>query len=114
MDRWLFLEQENGLSLKSFLEEQELKTFAIYGMASIGKHLLIQARKEGLEPAFGIDRYVGQFGDDFKIYRPEEEIPQTDCIIVTAYDYESIARSLKQKVDARILYIGDILSAMQN
>lgn len=112
-DKWLFIEQENRFCLKGFLNGKGYRSFAIYGMASLGKHLLISARKEGIEPEYGIDRYVGQFGDDFKIYRPEEELPKVDCIIVTAYDYENICLLLRDKVESDIIYIGDVLFTMQ-
>ncbi len=111
-DRWLFLEQEGRFCLKDYLQKKGYCNFAIYGMASLGKHLLIGARKEGIEPDFGIDRYVGQFGDNFKVYRPEEELPDTDCIIVTAYDYENINASLTSKVNSSVIYIGDVLNEM--
>lgn len=111
-DRWLFLEQEGKFAIKDYLYQNGYRNFAIYGMASLGKHLLIQARKEGIEPAFGIDRYVGQFGEEFKIYRPEEAFPDIDCIIVTAYDYEEIRDMLKQKARGRILYLGDVINSI--
>lgn len=112
IDRWLFLEQENGFSIKEYLYKNGYNNFAIYGMASLGKHLLIQSRKEGIEPAFGIDRYVGQFGEDFTIYRPEDHFPLTDCIIVTAYDYEEIRVMLQNKDCSTIVYLGDVILSM--
>lgn len=112
VDRWLFLEQERNYSIKNYLHSIGSSSFAIYGMSSLGKHLLLRARKEGIEPAYGIDRYVGQFGDDFKIYRPEEELPNVDCIIITAYDYEEIKNTLKKKTNAKIVYIGEMIEDM--
>ncbi len=112
VDRWLFLEQERNYSIKNYLHSIGCSSFAIYGMSSLGKHLLLRARKEGIEPAYGIDRYVGQFGDDFKIYRPEEELPNVDCIIITAYDYEEIKNTLKKKTNAKIVYIGEMIEDM--
>lgn len=116
VDRWLFLEQENSICLKEYLSKRGFGNFAIYGMASLGKHLLLQARKESIEPLFGIDRYVGQFGETFKIYRPEDNFPETDCIIVTAYDYEDICEKLKSKIESEIeiIYLGDMLCEMQS
>lgn len=113
VDRWLFLEQDDKVNLRKFLSNKGYASFAIYGMSSIGKHLLLQARKEGIEPEFGIDRYVGQFGDDFKIYRPEERFPNVDCIIVTAYDYEFIKKKIEKRVTCDIAYIGDVIYSMQ-
>ena len=106
------MEQESNYSIRNYLHSIGCSSFAIYGMSSLGKHLLLRARKEGIEPAYGIDRYVGQFGDDFKIYRPEEELPSIDCIIVTAYDFEEIKNKLKKKINAQIVYIGDLIESI--
>lgn len=108
-DAWLSVMQDGTFSLKKYLEKRGFSNVAIYGMSSLGKHLLVQARKENIEPLYGVDRYVGQFGIDFKIYRPEEELPDVDCIIVTAYDYESIKEYLQEKGIGNIVYLGDIV-----
>ena len=73
------------------------------------KHLLIQLRKENVDVDFGIDRYVGQFGSDFQVYRPEEQFPETDAIIITAYDVASIMENLKNKYHGRIIGLGEII-----
>ena len=81
-------------------------------MSSIGKHLLIQLQKEGINVAFGIDRYVGQFGNDFIIYRPEETFPAVDAVIVTAYDVFGIKEFLQNSYHGRILELNNILDRM--
>ena len=72
LDKCLFLEQGNKIDFKGFLEKEKICSIAIYGMASLGKHLFMELRKENIAVSFGIDRYVGQFGNDLKIYCPEE------------------------------------------
>ena len=110
VDRWLFSYQDKKPFIKDFLVSKGYKSFAIYGMSSLGKHLTLQAKEEGISPAFGVDRYVGMFGEDFKIYRPEEELPTVDCIIVTAFDYTEIKENLKKKTKAEVVYIGDVVN----
>ncbi len=112
LDKWLFLEQENKCSFLSVLANRGIETVAIYGMASLGKHLLIQLKKEKVQVSFGIDRYVGQFGEDFKIYRPEEAFPEVDAIIITAFDVEAIEARLRHKYVGRILGVGELIDEM--
>lgn len=81
-------------------------------MAALGKHLLIQLRKENVNLLFGIDRYVGQFGNDFRIYRPEEEFPEVDAIIITSYDTVSICRQLEGKFKGKVLTAEMIIEEM--
>ena len=61
---------------------------------------------------FGIDRYVGQFGNDFRIYRPEEEFPEADAIIITAYDSASICRQLEGKFKGKLITVETIIEEM--
>lgn len=112
LDKWLFLEQDEQITFKSYFEEENIKSVAIYGMSSIGKHLLIQLQKEGINVAFGIDQYVGQFGNDFIIYRPEEDFPAVDAVIVTAYDVFGIKEFLQTTYQGRILELNNLLDVM--
>lgn len=112
MDKWLFLEEENRVHFAAFLEMEQVRTVAIYGMSALGKHLLAELRREKVRVCFGIDRYVGQFGDDYKIYRPEEIFPDVDAIIITAYDTTAIANILQTKYHGKIFGLEEIIDAM--
>lgn len=112
LDKWLFLEQEGRVDFSAFMKAEKIESIAIYGMAALGKHLLLQLRKERIEAAFGIDRYVGQFGSDYTIYRPEEEWPTVDAIIITAYDTASISEQLRRCYKGQIFALDEILDDM--
>lgn len=112
VDRWLFLEQENKVDFAKYFRMCRINSVAIYGMAALGKHVLTQLRKEGIFPLFGIDRYVGQFGDDFKIYRPEEELPDVDAVVITAYDSNAIYEQMKNRCGAKMIALGYIIDEM--
>lgn len=112
MDKWLYLERENCVNFSAFLNSEGIKRVAIYGMASLGKHLLIQLRRESIIVAFGIDRYVGQYGDDITIYRPEDKFPQADAIIITSYDIISITQMLRCKYEGKIYSLEEIIDSM--
>ena len=55
---------------------------------------------------------MGQFGSDYKIYRPEECFPHVDAIIVTAYDTMLIKKQLKHSYKGKIFGLEDILDEM--
>lgn len=112
IDKWLFLEQENKIDFIRYFGTNGIDSVAIYGMAALGKHLLVQLRKEGVNLLFGIDRYVGQFGNDFKIYRPEEDFPDVDAVIITAYDADAISARMRDKYKGKIITLEDIIAAM--
>lgn len=97
MDKWLYLEQQDNSKFKEFLDERQISSVAVYGISSLGKHLIIQLKKEGIGEIYGIDQYVGQYGCDFKIYRPENELPRVDMIVITAYEVEKIRNKLRKR-----------------
>ena len=112
MDKWLFLEQERNVNFSKFLREENIDSIAIYGMAALGKHLLMQLQKEAFPVSFGIDRYVGQHGDEFVIYRPEDNFPETDAIVITSYDTVAITEILQRKYRGKIYRLEDIIDSM--
>ncbi len=112
LDKWLYIEQEDKCDFAAFFAKENIKSVAIYGMSSLGKHLLIQLKREQVAVLFGIDRYVGQFGCDYKIYRPEEEFPDVDAIIITAYEVEPILKSLRSKYIGKIWGLEEIIDDM--
>ena len=112
IDKWLLLEQENKVNFRRYFQNKSIHSVAVYGMAALGKHVLFQLRKEGIAPLFGIDRYVGQFGNDFKIYRPEEEFPEVDAVIITAYDTGTIHRQLKERCQGTIIALETMIDEM--
>lgn len=112
IDKWLFLEQEENINFTTFFEKEKIKNVAIYGMSALGKHLLLQLRKEELSVVFGIDRYVGQCGEDFSIYRPEDIFPQVDAIIITSFDTIEITEQLRCKYYGKIFDLGLIIDDM--
>lgn len=110
LDKWLYAERQNSINLKKYFQEKGIESIAIYGMAMMGKQLYQQLDKEGIIPAYGIDQYVGQYGKDFKIYRPEDTLPDVDMIIVTTFDNEKIIAKLHQKVDAEIITLEELIN----
>lgn len=112
IDKWLFLEQENKIDFTRYFRTNEIDSVAIYGMAALGKHMLIQLRKEGANLLFGIDQYVGQFGNEFRIYRPEEDFPDVDAVIITAYDANAIYTKMKDRYKGKMIALEDIINEM--
>lgn len=109
LDKWLILERENKINFKLYFEERGIGKVAIYGMAIMGKQLYLQLLAENVIVSYGIDRYVGQFGNDLKVYRPGEDYPCTDAIIITSYDTEEIERYLRKKCRAKIYLLEELI-----
>lgn len=109
-DKWLYLKRSNSFSIVDFLKEKGIESVAIYGFGLIGKQLYNELIDDNVNVVYGIDRYVGQYGNDLTIYRPEDDQwAETDAIIVTAYEEEKVYEYIKPKTNAIVLRFSEIM-----
>lgn len=109
LDAWIRKKQQ-GKSIVTFLKKNTYHSVAIYGLSNIGK-LLEEELKGHVEISYGIDRK--EISAEFPVYRPEDNLPETDVVIVTpAYEFEEIEEALKQKLKCPIYSIEDIIYFM--
>ncbi|MDD6656530.1 MAG: glycoside hydrolase family 99-like domain-containing protein [Lachnospiraceae bacterium] len=106
---WLETERNGKFNFCEYFALNGIESVAIYGMSMLGKQLYQQLKKEGVLVAYGIDRIIGKYGEEFTIIRPEEEYPEVDAIIVTTYDNTSIIETLKGKCAAKILTLDKLI-----
>lgn len=109
LTKWLECERDRKLNLRAWMLEAQIETVAIYGLGVLGKQIYQQLEKDGIHPLFGIDQYVGSYGENFKIFRPEDYYPDVDAIIVTAYAAPAVCAFLRKKVSARVITIQEMI-----
>lgn len=108
-DRWLWI-KEDGKSLVSYFQAKHYKEIAIYGIGSVGKHLLTELKDSPINVIYGIDRKGKNLQYSFPIYGPDKHLPEADAIVVTvAYEFEKIYGELKQKFVGKIVSIEEVL-----
>lgn len=81
-------------SFKEYFNKNDVKSVAVYGIGIVGKSLIYQLEKEGVNISYVVDRIAGNIGEKHITYRPEDELPEADMLIITAYDYEAIKNKL--------------------
>lgn len=110
LNDWMYI-NNNGASICVYLKKKEYKEVAIYGMSHIGHRLKEELENNGLAVCYGIDRDDSIVIDNFRIYSPKDTIPEVDAIIIATYqNYKEVKELLKEKTDADILFIKDIIS----
>lgn len=108
-DKWLELKQKHK-SIKDYLEKNEIHSVAIYGMGRLGKRLYQELKQEEASVDYVIDRNEKLSDFEVRCIRPEDEMPLTDLIIVTAvYDYEEIKDVLEPKVLSQVISLERII-----
>ena len=102
--------KQRGKSIKEYLDKNEINSVAIYGMGRIGKRLYQELYQEGIRVEYVIDRNSAQSGFGVRCLLPEDELPETDMIIVTAIcDYEEIKDALEPRVMCQLISLEKII-----
>lgn len=111
LNYWLRLKEDNK-SVISYLTEMNYNNIAIYGLGHLGTHLVKELQKSEISIDYAIDKNVEEFAENIVIYKPDDLLPATDVIIVTAImEFESIADKLAEKMDCPIISLEDVIYA---
>lgn len=95
--------------VSDYFEENGYERIAVYGMSHMGQRLIDDLKDSKIQVVYGVDQRADRLTYSLPIYRPSEELPQVDAIVVTAYDFDEIEEELAEKVDFQILNFSDII-----
>lgn len=110
---WNSLKQE-GKNVADYLLENGYKHIAIYGMHHMGKCLLNELKDSGITVDYAIDKRPENAEEMIKVYLPEDELPEVDAVIVTAfYFFDEIEDQLMNKLECPIISMEDIIYELQ-
>ncbi|MCI9166578.1 MAG: hypothetical protein HFH01_00035 [Dorea sp.] len=109
MNKWMKTKQE-GRHIKEYLEKRGYKSVAVYGLSHVGRCLLEELKDCDVEIKYAVDRNAMAIYSDIEVYSPEDDLPETDAMIVTAvYYFNEISNNLKDKITFPIVSLKDIL-----
>ena len=109
MNQWVKVKQE-GKSPVTYLEKNDYRKIAIYGMSYAGETLLEEFRDSEVAVAYAIDRNADGIYTDVDVVSMEDELAPVDAVVVTAIAFfDEIEEKLSEKLDCPILSLEDIL-----
>lgn len=112
MNKWIKTKHE-GKHIRDYFAREGYKTAAIYGLSHVGERLLEELKDCGIEVRYAIDRNAATIYSNVEVYLPEDDLPKTDVLIVTAvYFYDEIYNNLKDKVACPIVSLDAILYSL--
>ena len=109
LSQWMSVKQE-GKSLVQYFQDNKYGSIAVYGLHYLGECLVNELKDSGVQVRYAIDRNVDKIHVDITLYRPEEELPEVDAIVVTPFYYfDEIDDMLSEKMDCPIVSIEDVI-----
>ena len=110
LNHWLEIKNE-GKSAASYFEYMNYRHIAQYGMAELANRLLDDLAGSNIIVDYGIDRDVScTIGRISEIYSLEDDLPETELIVVTPYSsFESIKEILKKKTSCQMISLEEII-----
>lgn len=109
LNMWLEMKQK-GWSAVTYLQKQGINRIAIYGMKELGERLYEELKSTEIKVVCIIDKNPSQIKGNFVVISPDENIPEVDAIIVTAYYYyPEIKKQLEKKVNCPIYSLSGVL-----
>lgn len=80
-------------------------------MGYIGESLYLELKNSNIQVMYAVDRSAIDFKQELAIFRMEEELPETDIIIVTLVEKcDDICRRLAEKVRCPVVTIQQLLA----
>lgn len=114
LSRWMKA-IHHGKKLDMFFKEKKYKKLAIYGVSDIGELLIEEMKDTEIDLCYGIDRNADQILAEIPLYKPTDELPAVDAIVVTAvYFFEDICQTLRRNgVACPIISLNDVLDDIE-
>lgn len=105
--------KQNVGGFQSFFEKRKIKKVVVYGLGVYGKILISELEECGIEIVGCMDQSVGGY-KQYVAIRPGEMIPESDAIIVSPMNFESIMEELRQNITCNIYSFFDIIRDVLN
>lgn len=107
--QWLALKQE-GISLAKYFEQNNYHTVAIYGMKELGERLLEELDESDIKVVYIIDQNADKIETSIPKYRPMDDLPDVDVIVVSAvYAFQDIQETMEKNVNMPIISLEDVV-----
>lgn len=109
LDAWLRI-KEQGQSIFDIYDRLQNKSVAVYGYGILGRHLINELQRADIDLKFIIDQKAQCF-ENINIYKPDDNWPYVDLIIVTpTYDYGRIYKMIRDyNKEIEVVSLGHIL-----
>lgn len=112
LNHWFQLEKGSE-DIALYLKKMNFNSIAIYGLGYLGKHLVREIQGSEINIDYAIDKKIEVIGENITIYKPNDSLPATDAIVVTAImEFDCISDALGEKVGCPIISLENMISEL--
>lgn len=110
--KWMKAGQSHNY-IEDYFVKRDIKEIAVYGLGELGLCLMRELKETNISIKFIIDRDKNKWCDSCPLFSVEEDLPGVETIVVTPIsEYEEISRQLRDKTDARIVSLKEIIDSL--
>lgn len=107
--KWLKAKMQ-GRSIGDYLLRHGYESVAVYGMAALGRMVVMELRDSCVKLKYGIDKKGKQFNLGIPIYKPEDELESVDMVIMCLGIPDPILnRGLKERLGCKVIDMKDLV-----
>lgn len=112
LDKWLLLKERN-VHFAQYFQRYRIEKIAIYGMGMMGRHLYEELKESDVEVCYGIDQQGQLLSNEILIYKPEDDWPKVDAVVVAVtYGYEELVSRLQLKHIGKVMLLNDVIGEL--
>lgn len=108
--QWNILDRAGG-SVGSFLESENYKEIAVYGTDALSERLINDLKQSNLNLQYVIGNKSNKYFSEIPILETENDLPETDIIVVSATDenYMNVERKICEKNPIKVISIRELI-----
>lgn len=111
METWMNKKRMNEYFIADKLKSYGHMNIAIYGVGYLGMQLYKDLTDSEIVVKYCIDNRLVTTLDNLPVYKPNEELPEVDAIIITAISsFFSIKKKIEKKNQSKILTLEDLIN----
>ena len=109
MRQWVHVNQ-NGHTVADYFKRNGYQEIAIYGLNEIAFTLMNDLSKNGIEVKYCIDRNADELFSKVRVYKPEEEMPFADIVVVAVVHlFDEIQKDLSDIFECPIISFSEVV-----
>lgn len=111
--QWLTIKRD-GINLAEYFKYNGYQTIAVYGMRELGEQLISELKGTDIQVKYIVDRNADKLAVNLPKYKPEDNLPQVDALVVTAiYYFQDIQEMMEEKIDCPIISLEDVVYGLR-